>query len=778
MSLLVEDWVVRLMVKQQAGAGHAFILAGNVTDYVSREKPKDGAPGALNYYTMRATLDRICGQHLGPFAFVLHYDIAGRLQFATPEMLERFRKFVSAREQAVRKERAEKLAALAQEKQPKGKKKTPTPQKAHAFGAFRAPSADIEEMIAEDAEESRKMDAQEEAAAEAQLIEELPVDLRRFYLELDDNEKAIVRNLPNFEARVSHLLNLAEADARKKVNPLATDAPDGNAPFELPEKPAHIWAFLRAVLAIDFEECAKHLKPVDSAFQNGLVRAAVVVVIHRPELAVDGAGMNARLSDFEQMVQATLLGVASDSSIGLCGNLLMLVTEDENRLPESLTRPTSGFTVIEIPHPHEKSRAAFIEALPERLSALVSEEVRFSEKPLALPDGVTSHEMGRGVSAGLRLVDLENVGREALVARARPDDDTPRLTADALWQQKRVYLTRASGGQVKVKRPTVSFDWIGGHDEVKAYFRQVAEFMRRGDRSRIPKGVLLVGPPGTGKSMLSQGLATLVGYSFCTIEGEFDPFVGMSARNFKRNRRVIMQMEPVVVFEDEIDRKHLPRGAVFHGDSGTAANQEALNHEFMADDGRRGKVLWISAANKPDHLEAALTRPGRFDRIIPILPPKTPEGWAAVFEGVAKKMQVTVEPPFVWAVPPDALLEFAGQLPPDTMQGHVNEFCYRARFYTGPEGVLGPKELKRGIADYRPRKEPEYEKQIKLALEFANSEDLIPAAYRTHGVPVEDVQQEPEVTLIIQGYKKAPPGTPTPPAGGGGEDGGGKGGNN
>ncbi|GEM_PF-3608730 len=776
MSLWIEDWVTQLRFARRSGSSHAFVLAGNVTDYAARETSGDEALAAqTRYLTLRQTLDRILlSQHLGPYAFVLHYDVASGVKFATPEMLERFRKFLTARDKAARKAHEEKQNELAgKQGAPSTTQSAVAGKKAHAFGAFAVPVAPV--VTRDHDDDDPRVKAEEDAMLEAQILEELPDDLRQFYLELDDDEKNVVRHLPDFDTRVAHLMNLAEAKAQKKVNPLAPDGPEEDAPFELPEKPAIIWAFLKMMLAIELDEFAKHLKSVDPAFGKGLIKAPVAVIIHRPELAVDGGRDHARLSDFEKMVQSTLISVATDIGMERRGNLVVLVTEDENLLPESLTKPTSGFTVIEVPHPNHERRATFIEALPTRLDALVSDEVRFGKNPLAFDEGVTVSDVARSASAGLRLLDIEMVGREALVRRANPDDDTPRLTVDALWSRKKIYLKSSSAGQIKVERPISRLDWIGGQVEIKKYFARVAQNLRTGNRSRVPKGVLLVGPPGTGKSTFAQALAYLAGYAYCEIEGEADPFVGMSARNFKRNRSVIMRMEPVIVFEDEIDRKHLPRGAVFHGDSGTAAHQEALNHEFMADESRRGKVLWISAANMPNALEAALTRPGRFDRIIPVLPPKTPEGWADVFEGIGRKMTATVAPPFKWDVPREALIEIASKFPPDTMQAHANEFCYRALDYTGTEGILGPDELMRGVNDYRPRKEPEYKKQIDLALEYANSEELVPAEYRTSGTPV--VVEEgnlPKVTGVTMSVHldRAPPGMPLPPGvqGGDGND--------
>ncbi len=171
--------------------------------------------------------------------------------------------------------------------------------------------------------------------------------------------------------------------------------------------------------------------------------------------------------------------------------------------------------------------------------------------------------------------------------------------------------------------PAVTFDEVAGVDEAKQELSEVVDFLKYPDKfaalgARIPKGVLLVGPPGTGKTLLAKAVAGEAGVPFLSISGsEFvEMFVGVGASRvrdlFGRARRAA----PCIVFIDEIDAvgRHRNGGARGHG--GNDEREQTLNQilvEMDGFDGRTGVVV-IAATNRPDVLDEALLRPGRFDR--------------------------------------------------------------------------------------------------------------------------------------------------------------------
>ena len=172
--------------------------------------------------------------------------------------------------------------------------------------------------------------------------------------------------------------------------------------------------------------------------------------------------------------------------------------------------------------------------------------------------------------------------------------------------------------------PAVAFDQVAGVDEAKQELTELVDFLRQPERfaalgASIPKGVLLVGPPGTGKTLLSKAVAGEAGVPFLSISGsEFvEMFVGVGASRvrdlFARARRVA----PCIVFIDEIDAVGRHRGAgTRSGHGGHDEREQTLNQILVEMDGFDGRagVIVIAATNRPDVLDEALLRPGRFDR--------------------------------------------------------------------------------------------------------------------------------------------------------------------
>jgi cell division protease FtsH len=170
-------------------------------------------------------------------------------------------------------------------------------------------------------------------------------------------------------------------------------------------------------------------------------------------------------------------------------------------------------------------------------------------------------------------------------------------------------------------KPTVTFSDVAGVEEAKEELVEVVEFLKFPDRfaalgARIPRGVLLVGPPGTGKTLLSRAVAGEAGVPFFSISGsEFvEMFVGVGASRVRDLFDQAKKSAPCIVFVDEIDAVGRQRGAGLGGSHDE--REQTLNQILVEMDGfdSSTNVIVIAATNRPDVLDPALLRPGRFDR--------------------------------------------------------------------------------------------------------------------------------------------------------------------
>src|SRR4051795_13471267 len=217
---------------------------------------------------------------------------------------------------------------------------------------------------------------------------------------------------------------------------------------------------------------------------------------------------------------------------------------------------------------------------------------------------------------------------------------------------------RSKAKLVNKDTPKTTFADVAGADEAIEELQEIREFLANPARyqalgAKIPKGVLLYGPPGTGKTLLARAVAGEAGVPFFTISGSdfVEMFVGVGASRVRDLFEQAKQNAPCIIFVDEIDAVGRQRGAGLGG--GHDEREQTLNQLLVEMDGfdARTNVILIAATNRPDILDPALLRPGRFDRQIPVGAPDLagrrailkvhskgkPFGQDVDFEGLAKR---------------------------------------------------------------------------------------------------------------------------------------------
>lgn len=310
-----------------------------------------------------------------------------------------------------------------------------------------------------------------------------------------------------------------------------------------------------------------------------------------------------------------------------------------------------------------------------------------------------------------------------------------------------------SNAKIYVQSETgIKFDDVAGEDEAKEILQEIVDFLHNPEKYRsigatMPKGALLVGPPGTGKTLLAKAVAGEANVPFFSISGsEFvEMFVGMGASKVRDLFRQANEKAPCIVFIDEIDTIGKKRDG--QGMSGNDEREQTLNQlltEMDGFDGSKGVVI-LAATNRPDVLDPALLRPGRFDRRVPVELPDL-AGREAILRVHAKKVKMGDNVDF------NAIARAAAGASGAELANMVNEAALRAvkmkRAYVTQEDM--EESIETVIAGYQ-KKNKILSNKEKLTVSYHEVGHALVAALQTHSAPVTKITIVPRTSGAL-GY--------------------------
>lgn len=218
-------------------------------------------------------------------------------------------------------------------------------------------------------------------------------------------------------------------------------------------------------------------------------------------------------------------------------------------------------------------------------------------------------------TSGLSLKELDKLALE--LASESPDNLDTVISTISRWK-KRVFQ-QEDGDILDIMIPKLGFEAIGALEKPITELKFIAQAVKEGRFSLVPMGVLLEGPPGTGKTILVEAFAKDCGLNVIKPLDIMNMWLGESERRMSRFLNAVTDKSPVAVFIDELDQNQGQRGG-FDGDSGTSRRIFKKMLEVTSDVSLRGRIIWFYATNRPDLIDPALKRPGRCDLRIPLLP--------------------------------------------------------------------------------------------------------------------------------------------------------------
>jgi AAA+ superfamily predicted ATPase len=411
--------------------------------------------------------------------------------------------------------------------------------------------------------------------------------------------------------------------------------------------------------------------------------------------------------DYDLNALASLIRDWSSESL-LAGHSLatFLVTENLNDLhPLIVNNPRAARVKIALPSPDELARAF---------------EFLSPNYPCALREYTGRLPAVAQQLAGSTLGAIETLLKTREHAKQC-------LEADDLVQLKKQLVEKDCNGLIEFIESSRTLDDIHGQEKVKSWLRQDISLWQQNDIAAMPKGYLLCGPVGTGKTFMVECLAGEARVPVVKLKNFRDKWVGSTEGNLERIFRLLQALGRCYVFVDEADQS-IGRRDAGSGDSGISGRIYSMLAEEMGSSTSRGKLIWILASSRPDLIEVDLKRPGRVDVKIPLFPTSTAEESFGLIRALCKKRNIEI--------PESNFAVLQTQIPLLLTPGAAETLAVKIYRLVRTTNSSPSDVLKTCLTDYQnPVPLETMESQIRLAVTEASDLEFVPSVFRMHPRP-------------------------------------------
>lgn len=368
------------------------------------------------------------------------------------------------------------------------------------------------------------------------------------------------------------------------------------------------------------------------------------------------------------------------------------------------------------------SRAARIKiALPSSEELTQAFEFMASGYPAALRDYNGQLATAAQELAGSSLGAVETLLKQREYSRQS-------LEASDLVKIKKQLVENDCNGLIEFIESSRTLDDIYGQEKVKAWLRQDIALWTQNDVAAIPKGYLLCGPVGTGKTFMVECLAGEARVPVVRLKNFRDKWVGSTEGNLERIFRLLHALKRCYVFVDEADQA-IGRRESGSGDSGISGRIYSMLAEEMGSSSSRGQLIWILASSRPDLIEVDLKRPGRIDVKIPLFPTVTARESFDLMRTLCKKRGVLI--------PEEDFSSLEPILPVLLTPGAAETLAVKIYRTLRTLGSSPSETLRACLADYQnPVPLETLEFQIRLAVDETSDLEFVPAMFRKPGAVI------------------------------------------